>query len=411
MRLGSEPARRRPGWTRPPGTIAATPVNAEERDEQDRDQHAPSGRPASSPSGDAMDPRLEREAPPDEQPGDDRAPGTSHSPNGTSRIAPRQATAATAGRISDSIGTPSRACDGWRLVGEDLERAEQHRPEQEDARPARRPGGSISRDSPTMRHRDERQVAPGRAVVRSRRWYAAIASHALRLAGDPGEQVRPRPRVDDVRRLDPRPARLADPPAHVVELARCCARPSRSTACSRPDRAAGALDGEVEALRRAVHLERRPGPGGLGVDRVPVEVEVVALADLPARRVGDDVDVRAADAVERPPRQLGPRLAARDVDRGDDEVEPRQQVVLVVERAVGADLELAAVEQPEALGRRLGRRRPGRLLGGVPGVERGDDLALLLDPVGRQAAGDRQRLACGRSGPGRRSRAAGRPRP
>ena len=60
--------------------------------------------------------------------------------------------------------------------------------------------------------------------------------------------------------------------------------------------------------------------------------------------------------------------------------------------AVGADLELAAVEQPEALGRRLGRRRPGRLLGGVRGVERGDDLGLLGDPVGRQPAGDRERL-------------------
>ena len=80
------------------------------------------------------------------------------------------------------------------------------------------------------------------------------------------------------------------------------------------------------------------------------------------------------------------------MDRGHDEVEPREQVVVVVERAVGADLQLAAVEQPEALGRRLGRRRPGRLLGRVAGVELGDDRALLLDPVGRQAAGDGQRL-------------------
>ena len=39
--------------------------------------------------------------------------GTSHSPNGTSRIAPRQATAATDGRMTDSIGIPNQACDGW----------------------------------------------------------------------------------------------------------------------------------------------------------------------------------------------------------------------------------------------------------------------------------------------------------
>ena len=52
-----------------------------------------------------------------------------------------------------------------------------------------------------------------------------------------------------------------------------------------------------------------------------------------------------------------------DVDRGDDEVEAGEQVVVVVEHAVGPDLQLAAVEQAEALGRCLGRRacrRPPR---------------------------------------------------
>ena len=50
------------------------------------------------------------------------------------------------------------------------------------------------------------------------------------------------------------------------------------------------------------------------------------------------------------------------------------------------------MEQPEALGRRLGRRRPGRFLRGVARVELGDDGSLLLDAVGRQPAGDGQRL-------------------
>ena len=85
-------------------------------------------------------------------------------------------------------------------------------------------------------------------------------------------------------------------------------------------------------------------------------------------------------------------LAPGDVDRGDDQVEARQQVVLEVERAVGADLELAAVEEPEAPGRRRRRGRPGRFLRREPGVERGDDLDLLRDPVRGQAAGDRERL-------------------
>ena len=127
--------------------------------------------------------------------------------------------------------------------------------------------------------------------------------------------------------------------------------------------------------------------------------------------MGDDVDVGAADRVERPPRQLGPRLAPGDVDRRDDDVEPGEEVVLVVELAVGADLELAAVEQPEALRRRLGRRGPGGLLRGEPGVQLGDDRPLLLDPVGRQAVGDRERLGVVGQDLVLRSRAGGRPRP
>ena len=90
--------------------------------------------------------------------------------------------------------------------------------------------------------------------------------------------------------------------------------------------------------------------------------------------------------------ELGARLAPGDVDGRDDEVEPAEEIVLVVEQAVRADLELAAVQQAEALRRRLGRCRPGGLLGREPGVQRRDDLALLFDAIRRQAAGDRQRL-------------------
>ena len=56
------------------------------------------------------------------------------------------------------------------------------------------------------------------------------------------------------------------------------------------------------------------------------------------------------------------RLPARDVQRGDDHVEARQQVVLVVEPAVGPDLELAAVQQPEAVGTASDGRSTVRLL-------------------------------------------------
>ncbi len=51
------------------------------------------------------------------------------------------------------------------------------------------------------------------------------------------------------------------------------------------------------------------------------------------------------------------------------------------------------MEQAEPLGRRLGRRRALGLLLRVPGVELGDDHALLLDSIRGETARDRQRLA------------------
>ena len=72
------------------------------------------------------------------------------------------------------------------------------------------------------------------------------------------------------------------------------------------------------------------------------------------------------------------------MDRGDHDVEPAQQVVVVVEDAVGADFQLAAVQQPESFGRRLRWRGPVSLLPLEAGVQLGDDLALLLDPIRRE---------------------------
>src|SRR3972149_446208 len=72
---------------------------------------------------------------------------------------------------------------------------------------------------------------------------------------------------------------------------------------------------------------------------------------------------------------------------GDDEVERREELVLIVEPPVGPDLELAAVEEAKALGRGLGRRRPSVLLRGETSVEPGDDRALLLDPLRGGAGG------------------------
>lgn len=63
------------------------------------------------------------------------------------------------------------------------------------------------------------------------------------------------------------------------------------------------------------------------------------------------------------------------VRRGDDDVEPVEQVVVLVERAVGQDVALDAGEQPE---------------GCQAGVQLRDRVQLAAQPVGRQAVGDPQ---------------------
>src|SRR3954451_17191636 len=154
-----------------------------------------------------------------------------------------------------------------------------------------------------------------------------------------------------------------------------------------PTAPAGPLDAQVEPVGRSVHLECRARARGRGVDGVPVEIEVVASPDHPARRMRDDVHVRAADPIERASGQLGPWLATRYVDRCDDDVEPGQEVVLDFELGIGPDLELAAVQKTKALRWSLRRSRTRFLLGCIALVERGDDLGLLGDAVGCEPAG------------------------
>ena len=70
------------------------------------------------------------------------------------------------------------------------------------------------------------------------------------------------------------------------------------------------------------------------------------------------------------------------MDGGHDQVEPIEQLVGVVELAIRPDLELAAVEQPEALRARLRRSATFRLLRLEPRVEAPDERALLRHAVG-----------------------------
>ena len=246
-----------------------------------------------------MDPRLERERAVDQEPGRPPAPAPATARTGTSRIAPE-------------AGDRGHGRQDQRLDRDARRRPRPARPRRPrtwsapeaasrraaDAATSQTSGGSTRRDSPTTRDGDEGEVAVGAvdpsrcAVDRSRR------RHQTR-PGLPATQARRsarRARVDDGCRLDPRPAGLGDPPAQVVELVEVVGVGVDREEAAEPDRPTGALDGEVEARRRPVHLEggarsgrppRRPRPSRGRGRR--------ALADLPTRRVGDDVDVRAAD--------------------------------------------------------------------------------------------------------------------
>ena len=199
---------------------------------------------------------------------------------------------------------------GRRLVGQDLEGPEQHRAEERrrddpDERRLEQPR------QPDDGDRDEGQVAARRAIVHRRDGTRAVHTRPGLPAAQASRSARDRV-LTTTSGGDPGAARLADPPADVVELVEVVRVGVDGEHAAERDGPAGPLDGQVETRRRPVHLERRAGPRRLGVDEVPVEVEVVARPDLPSRRVGDDVDVRAADRVERPLRSAPPAVWRRD---------------------------------------------------------------------------------------------------
>jgi hypothetical protein len=133
-------------------------------------------------------------------------------------------------------------------------------------------------------------------------------------------------------------------------------------------------------LHRGAVLDAR-GEHRLGVEGAlrprPLASSLPLLAgdQQPAGAVPEDVGVRVRDRGQHP---LGHRRGVRaqvGVHAGDDDVQPPEQLVGLVEAAVDVDVALDAGEDPEG----------GELL-----VERGDDVELSLQPLGGQPVGDGQ---------------------
>ena len=224
------------------------------------------------------------------EPAPRRAPARAAARTGTSRIAPTPATAATAGRMSDSTGTPTACAGAPRRRAPGATRAASppaagrgHEPEQRAAR--------ASRDRPDD---GDRQRGPGRgapaapgihrrAMVRdgqSRRRSAVLAAtQASRSARDrvftTDAGARPRPGAPGRR-----PSAGCRAPRSGGRRSRWRAGSRRATARRARSTARSSRCGEP-FISRAVPV--RAASAKIGV---PVEVEVVAVADLCARPGG-----------------------------------------------------------------------------------------------------------------------------
>ena len=167
-----------PGWARPPGTIAATPANAEERDEQRRDEH---GRAAVG-----VERRRRRGSAP-------RAPGVRPDDEPGRRAGPARATARTAragwrrrrrpprppagsatrsGRRARAVAGRASSPRTWRVPSSIA--PSRKIGDEPDARRLDQPR------QPDDRDRGEGQVAPaaGRAVLAAPRDRGAALAHA-----------------------------------------------------------------------------------------------------------------------------------------------------------------------------------------------------------------------------------------
>jgi len=104
---------------------------------------------------------------------------------------------------------------------------------------------------------------------------------------------------------------------------------------------------EVAAVGVCVDLEHRAGANARLEHGLEVELVWRSLLDLAPAEVADAVDVGALDGADD---AGGHRLGAHPegrVDARDDPVELRQQLVGIIQRPVGEDVDLRPRQQPQ----------------------------------------------------------------
>ena len=245
-----------------------------------------------------------------------------------------------AGPGSRRLGSPGRPGDPGRIAATWLAQGARCRAPASRCRPASAPPTTWLVVGPCARGRRPQPLSrPSRAAVIGS---AFAATHASRSVARPRvEHVTPRTHA---RRAWATAQRRLSNSLGLVGIGVERSGDSRRRAPDEPD--VGQVEAVVEPLiSRAVPSgrprHRRPPSPGRGRP----------ASGSSGPRVGDDVDVGAADRVQRPLRELRARLAparrgaTRPRSRTGPAARPRSRA------AVGADLQLAAVEQPEALRR------------------------------------------------------------
>ncbi len=92
-----------------------------------------------------------------------------------------------------------------------------------------------------------------------------------------------------------------------------------------------------------------PRLGGGRQHRFHIQVGALAVGDQPPAGVADDIHMRVADGVQQALGDLLPRLAQAGVQRSDDDIQLGQHLVREIQRPIGADLHLGALQQADRI--------------------------------------------------------------
>ncbi len=110
----------------------------------------------------------------------------------------------------------------------------------------------------------------------------------------------------------------------IFDAVRICVDAERDTHGDRPS---GVDFIQVQAQGAGVDFQGHARLFGGLQHGVHVQVRPFPVGDDPSGGMADDIHVRVADRIQQPFGHLGARLAQADVQRGDDDIQARQDLI------------------------------------------------------------------------------------